>query len=300
MIFCSQHGYPKLNLTIHWISPDALFYDTLNHTITKGILSMRTIRWFNLITLVFTIVVNTLANALPINNLTTGEISDSYPVLFTPAGYVFAIWGLIYLSLLGFSIYQLLPSQQKNPNIDRIGGWFIVANLFNGAWIFAWHYGLIPLSMLVMLGLLISLLVIYLRLGIGVQEASPVDRSLIHFPFSLYLGWISVATIANASVFLYTLNWDGFGIAPEVWTGLVIVIGGLLAMAMIHYRNAITYPLVIVWAFSGILFKAGGSEQIANLAGAVAALILIFLLYSMLRARQMKLISSRVNRENLR
>ncbi|KPL73142.1 hypothetical protein AC812_15215 [Bellilinea caldifistulae] len=263
-------------------------------------LSMRTIRWLNLITLVFTIVVNTLANALPINNRTTGEISDSYPVLFTPAGYVFAIWGLIYLSLLGFGIYQLLPSQQKNSHIDRIGGWFIAANLFNGAWIFAWHYGLIPLSMLVMLGLLISLLAIYLRLGIGVQEASPADRSLIHFPFSLYLGWISVATIANASVLLYTLNWDGFGIAPEVWTGVVIVIGGLLAIAMIHYRNAITYPLVIVWAFSGILFKAGGSEQIANIAGAVAALILIFLLYSMLRARQMKLISSRVNRENLR
>lgn len=261
---------------------------------------MKTIRWLNLISLVFTIVVNALANALPINNRTTGEISDSYPVLFTPAGYVFAIWGLIYLSLIGFAIYQILPSQQKNPLINRIGGWFIAANLFNGIWIFAWHYGLIPLSMLVMIGLLISLLAIYLRLGIGVQETSPADRALIHFPFSLYLGWISVATIANASVLLYTLNWNGFGITPEVWTALVIIVGGLLAISMIHFRKAIAYPLVIVWAFSGILFKPNGSPMVANIAGSVALLILIFLLFSMLRARQLKLISSRVNRENLR
>ena len=261
---------------------------------------MKTIRWLNLMTLVFTIVVNSLANALPINNRTTGEISDSFPVLFTPAGYVFAIWGLIYLSLIGFAIYQILPSQQKNPLIPRIGGWFIAANLFNGAWIFAWHYGLIPLSMALMIGLLASLLVIYLRLGIGVQEVSPIDRNLIHFPFSLYLGWISVATIANASVLLYTMNWDGFRLSAEVWTSMVIIVGGLLASAMIRFRNAIAYPLVIVWAFSGILFKAGGSERIANVAGSVAVLILIFLLYSMLRARQMKLITSRINRENLR
>ncbi len=261
---------------------------------------MKTIRWLNLVTLVLTIVVNSLANALPINNRTTGEISDSFPVLFTPAGYVFAIWGLIYLSLIGFAIYQVIPSQQKNSLLDRIGGWFIAANLFNGAWIFAWHYGAIPLSMVLMVGLLVSLLIIFLRLGIGVQEVSPTDRILVHFPFSLYLGWISVATIANASILLYTLNWDGFGINAEVWTSLVIMVGGLLAIAMIRFRNAITYPLVIVWAFSGILFKPDGSERIANMAGTVAVLILAFLLYSMLRARQLKLISSRINRENLR
>jgi hypothetical protein len=261
---------------------------------------MKIIRWLNLITLVFTVTVNSLANALPINNRTTGEISDSFPVLFTPAGYVFAIWGLIYLSLIGFAIYQILPSQQNNPHINRIGIGFIAANLFNAAWIFAWHYGIIPLSMFLMIGLLISLLVIYTRLGIGIQPVPPVERTLIHFPLSLYLGWISVATIANASVLLYTWNWDGFGLSAELWTALVIIVGGLLAMAMIHFRNAITYPLVVVWAFSGILFKAGGSEMIANIAGAVAVLILIFLLYSMLRARQLKLISNRVNRENLR
>ena len=261
---------------------------------------MRTIRWLNLPTLLLTIVVNFLANALPINNRTTAEISDSFPVLFTPAGYVFAIWGLIYLSLIGFAVYQILPSQRNNPHIDRIGIWFIAANLFNGGWIFAWHYGVIPLSMLLMIGLLISLLSIYTRLGVGIQSVSPVERTLIHFPFSLYLGWISVATIANASVLLYTLNWDGFGLTAEIWTALVIIVGGLLAIGMIHFRNAITYPLVIVWAFSGILFKPGGSEIVANIAGTVALLVLLFLLFSMLRARQLRLISSRVNRENLR
>ena len=141
---------------------------------------MKTIRWLNLITLVTTIVVNLLANTLPINNRTTAGISDSHPVLFTPAGYVFAIWGLIYFSLIGFAIFQILPSQRKNLHIDRISGWFIAANFLNTGWIFAWHYGAIPLSMLFMVGLLVSLIIIYLRLGIGVQEVSPIERSLIN------------------------------------------------------------------------------------------------------------------------
>lgn len=261
---------------------------------------MKIIRWLSLITLIATIVINTLSNTLPINNRTTAEISDSYPVLFTPAGYVFAIWGLIYLSLIGFSIYQILPAQMNNPHINRIGGWFIASNLFNSGWIFAWHYENISLSMVLMVGLLISLLVIYWRLEIGIREVSPIDRSLVHFPFSLYLGWISVATIANASILLYTLNWNGFGIPPEVWTSMVIIIGAILAIAMIRLRNAITYPFVIVWAFSGILFKLGGSEIVASVAGSAAAIILLYLLLTLLRDRQMRLISSRVNRENLR
>ncbi|MEW6179611.1 MAG: tryptophan-rich sensory protein [Chloroflexota bacterium] len=261
---------------------------------------MKILRWLNLLTLVGTIAVNSLANILPINNRTTGEISDSYPVLFTPAGYVFAIWSLIYLSLIAFAMYQLLPSQKNNPHIEQIGGWFIAANLFNGGWIFAWHYGMIPLSMILMLGLLVSLLIIYTRLGIGLTAVSQRDRSLLHFPFSLYLGWISVATIANASVLLYTLNWNGFGLSAELWTSFVIIVGGILAFLMIHFRKEITYPLVIVWAFSGILFKPEGSPFVANVAGTTAMLILVFLLYSMLRARQIRLISSRVNRENFR
>ncbi|MEN4012764.1 MAG: hypothetical protein ROW48_12060 [Bellilinea sp.] len=261
---------------------------------------MKPLRILNGFTLVLTLIVNFLASYLPLNNRTTGEISALYPVLFTPDGYVFAIWGLIYLSLIGFTIYQLLPSQKDNPNLERVGIWFIAANLFNSGWIFAWHYDLIPLSMILMLGLLASLLTIFLRLNIGKTQVSTADRTFIHFPISLYLGWISVATIANASVLLYALNWNGFGIAPELWTSLVIVVGALLGIAMIRFRGGIAYPLVIIWAFAGILFKPESQPPVSTIAGLAALAILAVLAFTLLRNRQLSLIQARKNRENWR
>ncbi len=261
---------------------------------------MKPLRILNGLTLLLTLVVNSLASYLPLNNRTTGEISDLYPVLFTPAGYVFAIWGLIYLSLIGFTIYQLLPSTKNNPNLERIGGWFIAANLFNTGWIFAWHYDLIPLSMILMLGLLVSLLSMFIRLQIGKNTVSAGDRAFIHFPISLYLGWISVATIANASVLLYTLNWNGFGISAEFWTSLVIVVGALLGIAMIRFRNGIAYPMVIIWAFAGILFKPASQPPVSTIAGLAALTVLLMLAVTMLRNRQVMLMTARPNRENLR
>ena len=128
---------------------------------------MKTRQILNLIALLGTVIVNGLANALPFNGITTGEISDSFPVLFTPAGYVFSIWGVIYLLLFGFAVYQALPSQRDNPRLERIGYWFVLSSLFNAVWIFLWHYGYFLLTLLAMLGLLVSLIVIYQRLQIA-------------------------------------------------------------------------------------------------------------------------------------
>jgi translocator protein len=165
----------------------------------------------NILTFILVVGVNGLANSLPINNQTTGEISDNYPVMFTPAGYVFSIWGLIYLGLLGFVIYQALPAQRDNPRLDRVGYWFVWSCIFNSIWIFLWHYELMLWSVLVMLGILVSLILVYLHLEIG-RNRVPLGESLLaRLPFSIYLGWISVATIANVSVLLYDLGWDGFG-----------------------------------------------------------------------------------------
>jgi translocator protein len=119
---------------------------------------------FVILALAGTLLVNWLANALPINGITTGEVSDSYPVLFTPAGYVFAIWGVIYLLLLGYVIYQALPAQRENPLLQKIAPWFILNTLANTVWIFFWHYQLIPITVLLMLGVLIPLIVIYRHL----------------------------------------------------------------------------------------------------------------------------------------
>jgi translocator protein len=224
------------------------------------------------------VLVNSLANILPINGITTGEISDSFPVLFTPAGYVFSIWGLIYLLLLGFTIYQSLPAQRDNPRLERIRGWFIASNILNGAWIFLWHYGLFPLTMLVMLGLLASLIVIYQSMEIGRRKSTTRERVFELLPFSVYLGWISVATIANFSITLYDLGWNGGGISPGFWTVIVLLVATGLGSAMIWLRRDVAYALVLVWAFTGILVKQSDYPLVAATAG-VTALVLVALLF---------------------
>jgi hypothetical protein len=232
----------------------------------------------NIVTLVVTLAINTLANSLPINGRMTGEISDSFPVLFTPAGYVFAIWGLIYLLLAGFAIYQALPAGRNNPRLDRVGYWFIASNLFNGAWIFFWHYGLFALTEIAMLGLLVSLIMVYLRLRIGLENVPLVERLLVNLPFSVYLGWITVATVANTSIFLYDLGWNGGALGPVFWTVLMIVIATVLGVGMIFLRREVAYPLVLVWAFAGIAVKQGDTPWVAITAAAAAAGLLVLTL----------------------
>jgi translocator protein len=237
----------------------------------------------NILAFVLVVGVNGLANSLPINNQTTGEISDSYPVLFTPAGYVFSIWGLIYLGLLGFVIYQALPAQRDNPRLDRVGYWFVWSCIFNSIWIFLWHYELMLWSVLVMLGLLVSLILVYLRLEIGRNRVPAGESLLARLPFSIYLGWISVATIANVSVLLYDLGWDGFGLTEQIVTVVMLAIGSLLGFLMARRRAEVAYPLVLAWAFAGIVVNqtafilvviAAGLAALAMLAAAFSALLL--------------------------
>jgi hypothetical protein len=250
---------------------------------------MKIIRILNLVTLLATITVNSLANILPINNLQTGAVSDSFAALFTPAGYVFAIWGVIYLTLTVFAVYQVLPSQKDNARLDRIGVWFILANLFNGGWIFAWHYLQFPLSLLFMLGLLVSLIVIYLRLGIGVTKNKPNERWLVDMPFSIYLGWISVATIANISVVLLDLNWDGFGLSETIWTVIVLIVGTALGLLMTLKRSEVFYTLVLIWAFIGITQNGSGDNVVTITAWVGAVVLAIFLVIArgVLRRKQL-------------
>ena len=153
----------------------------------------------NVIGVIVALTVNGLANALPLNGKLTGAISDRFAVYFVPAGYVFAIWGIIYIGLLAFGIYQALPSQRENPRLRSLGYWFALSCLANSVWIFFWHYLLFPLTLIAMLTLLVSLIVIYQRLRIGQAPVSAVERWTVNVPFSVYLGWITVATIANVT-----------------------------------------------------------------------------------------------------
>jgi hypothetical protein len=243
---------------------------------------MRVTQWLNVLALVVVLAVNGLANALPLNGMTTGDLSDNLPNLFTPAGYVFSIWGLIYLALIGFAVYQALPAQKEAPFQERIGWWFVASCVFNVAWLFAWHYELIPLSLVFMLALLGSLLAIYLRLDIGRREVSRAESWLVNVPFGIYLGWISVATIANVTTTLVSLDWQGFGLAPEIWTVLVLIVGAALAVAMIFLRREVAFPLVVVWAFAGIVVKQTNNPVIAATAGLLAAAVFLVLVLTRL------------------
>jgi hypothetical protein len=220
--------------------------------------------FLNLVGFLGVVIINYLATSLPLNNKSTGELSDQYPNLFVPAGLTFSIWGVIYILLAIFVIYGLVVAFKANSGeqsfIEKIGILFFVSCLFNFSWIFAWHYEIVWLSLILMLGLLGSLLAIYLRLKIGKSDENNKVKGMVHIPFSVYLGWITIATIANVTALLVDLGWNRFGLSEQFWTILVIAVGIIIALAMLFLRNDIYYNLVVLWAFLGILLKRLGDK----------------------------------------
>jgi hypothetical protein len=205
------------------------------------------------------VIVNALAVTLPINNKTTGELSDQYPNLFVPAGLTFSIWGVIYILLTIFVIYGLVVAIRKDSGkssfIENIGILFFISCLVNIGWIYAWHYEILPLSLGLMLILLVSLITIYLRLRIGKSDSTRTEKYLIHLPFSVYLGWITIATIANVTALLVDINWNTFGLGEPFWAVAVIIVGMAITLSVLFTRNDIFYCLVVDWALFGILLK---------------------------------------------
>ena len=205
------------------------------------------------------VIVNALAVILPINNKTTQELSDKYPNLFVPAGITFSIWGIIYILLLVFIMYQFIVAFRKSSLerdiFEKIGILFFISCIFNVAWILAWHYEIVWLSLIIMVLLLISLIYIYLRLGTGKPGIRNSEKILVNIPFSVYLGWITIATIANATAFLVQINWNKFGIGDQLWTVIVIAVGVIITLATVFSRNDIFYCFVVIWALTGILLK---------------------------------------------
>ena len=192
----------------------------------------------NLLAFLATIAINAMANALPINGRTTGELSDLYPNLFVPAGITFSIWALIYILLAVFVVYQLAaPAAQSTGIVEKIGPWFLIASAANIGWIFLWHYQRVSASLLAMLLLLAALLAVYLRLGIGVQPAPWRGRLLVQLPFSVYLGWITVATVANVTAMLVNTGWNRFGASEEFWTVVVLAVAALITLAVLFTRS---------------------------------------------------------------
>ena len=211
----------------------------------------------NIVAFVSMVVINILANTIPIAGKTTGELSGLYPNLFVPAGITFSIWGVIYILLALFVIYQAkdLVRLKKDPIVDQIGWWFIVTSAANIAWIFAWHYERIFLSLLIMLVLLGALLKIYLELGIGETKVAGAKKYLVYLPFSIYLGWITVATIANVSALLVAVEWNRFGLSEVFWTALVIITATVITLLILKRSGDVFYGIVVIWAFIGIFIR---------------------------------------------
>ncbi len=226
---------------------------------------------------VATVVVNGLANALPINGLTTAQISDSFRVFVIPAGFTFSIWGLIYALLLLFTVYQALPSRRSDPLLRRLGYLPALTGLFNVAWIFLWQYELFVPTLVAMGGLLVTLIAIYVRLAEGASTRSGTEAWAVSIPFRVYLGWITVATILNVAVALASVGVDGGGLRPEAIASLVLAVGLAIAAAVVIRGRDVAYGLVIVWAYAGIYAKESATELVPVVAagGAVAIAVLL-------------------------
>ena len=241
-----------------------------------------TLRQSAVVVIVFiTIIINVLADVLPINGLNTGAISDRFHVYFVPAGYVFAIWGLIYIGLIAYAIYQALPAQKNNPRLRATGWWVVLGGLANSIWIFLWHYEQFVGTLGAMFILLATLIAVYQGLEIGKNKVSSGEKWLVRVPFSIYLGWITVATVANVTDVLDVLKWNGFGIAPETWMlimlGAVFIIAALMSLT----RRDVAYALVLVWALVGIGVKFTDVSLVATAARWTAAMVALTLAVSL-------------------
>jgi translocator protein len=243
--------------------------------IFKGGCTMKLI--WNILAFTLLIVMNTLAVTLPLNNQSTGEISNRLDIMITPAGYVFSIWSLIYLLLAIWIIRQFPKARRDLPLYQETSRLFILSCLLNSAWILVWHYNYFLISVFIMLGLLVTLICLYKRMkstGPSLLDAAP---------FSIYVGWISIATIVNITYFLTDIGWNGFGISGLVWAYLGVIVATVLAFWFRLTQHDLLYPLVFVWAFIGIGVK--NMQEHSTYSYTVYALAVIILVFDLVYKR---------------
>lgn len=228
-----------------------------------------------------TLSVNIVSNFFPPRGANIGEIANTIlqGVQITPANYAFAIWGLIYLGLIAYGIYQLRPGQRGNSTIRRVDLLLIIACIAQIAWVYLFTLRLFGFSVVAMIAILLSLIGAYLQLRIGKERVSRQTLWLVHAPFSIYLGWISVATIVNIASALYIWNWDGWGISATGWTVVMLIVGAAIAAIVALKRADIAFTLVFIWAYVAIAMRQLGDPFIwitAVVAAMAMAVLLVF------------------------
>lgn len=234
--------------------------------------SDRTRQLATVLIFIVTVAINGAANALPINGQSTAEISDRFRVFVIPAGYVFAIWGLIYLGLAAFTVYQAIRGD--DPLVRRLGWLPALTGVLNTAWLLLFQYELFALTVPVMVALLVTLIAIHRRLWDARDQLTTVTRWTIRYPFSVYLGWITVATIANIAQTLSSLGVGGFGLEWETAiAGVVLLLGLAIATTFVRRFRDVAYGAVIVWAYVGIVVKEVATPVVPFVAGAGALIV---------------------------
>jgi hypothetical protein len=231
-----------------------------------------------LVAIVGAFVVNVASNIFPLNGLNIGAISNSLfkDVLFIPANYAFAVWGLIYLGLFALAIYQFLPNQKQDEDLRKIGYLLVIASVFQSIWVYLFLSRLFALSVVAMFGILIPLMIIYHVVGIGKKRVSRTKKLCLHNPVSIYLSWITVATVVNVACALYFHGWNGWGINNQVWTIILVVVATIIATVIVIRYKDIAYTGVTVWALIAIAVKHSNIDILRNLS-IFLAIILMFL-----------------------
>jgi len=237
------------------------------------------LKWVVLLALVAMLTVNALSSILPINGVTPKEVSDRYPNLFVPAPIAFSIWGIIYLLVTAYVLYQFALFRRKGEPINakllkKTGALFVLSSILNLSWVIAWHYGLLAVSF----GILVLFLIVMIGIRLSIQSQEPLtstEKWFIRLPFSVYFGWITIATIAGATALLIGYGFTGFGFSEAAWTMLVLLFGaGIGIAATLRFRD-VAYLLVIMWAYSNILSNHLSS---AGFAGAYPGVVITLIL----------------------
>lgn len=213
----------------------------------------------------------------------TGDLSQRWPVYFMPAGYAFRIWSLIYLGLVAYALYQALPAQRQNPRLRSIGGPYLAASLANIAGLLLWRYQIVPLTLVAMAALLVALIGIYRRLRIGRNCPPLVERWAVNLPFSLYLGWVTVVTIANAALLLRFWGWNGFGAGDAAWLIAALALALAIATLAALRRDDVAFLLALAWGFAGIGVRQQTATPAAMAAWMAAGYVLALVMVNLLR-----------------
>lgn len=245
-------------------------------------LQPRVLAILNIVGLVLVLTVNSLANVLPINGFNTGQVSSFYPNLFVPAGFTFSIWSLIYFMMIGFVAVSVkwmwnAPDMPSGKLAQTVSPLFLLTCLVNAGWILVWHYLMTGLSVLIMLVFLALLIQIYLKMQPFRESLSGFKKFFLYSFFVVYLGWISVATIANITALFVKLKWTGFGLEPAYWSLTLMAVAILLGLLFIVKRRDHAFAWVIAWALFGIHgSQAERTPAIGQLALAGIALLLAY------------------------